>query len=182
MWEGGNMKKILYVLFILMPFILTGCNNTYESENDDYQETINLIKVETLETFINIDFSEFTITSVNNLLYDNGESDYEYQFLDNVDVDFMVNIIEITNQFSNEKYMIGYPLSLIPGGGHPEVVINLEYLNQSVRLLLYRGYPDSNKYSSVIIFYDNGEEEISIQYSNVFPNEFENIYNLLNES
>ena len=175
------MKKVC-ALLILMSFILTGCNNTDESESDDYQETINFIKVETLETFINIDFSDFTITSVKNLLYDNGEADYEYQILDNVDVDFMVNIIEITNQFSIEKYMIGYPLSLIPGGGHPEVVINLEYLNESVRLLLYRGYPDSNKYSSVIIFYDNGEEEISIKYSNVFPKEFENIYNLLNES
>ena len=94
----------------------------------------------------------------------------------------MIEIVAGDLLFSNEKYMIGYPLSLIPVGGHPEVVINLEYLNESVRLLLYRGYPDSNKYSSVIIFYDNGEEEISIQYSNVFPNEFENIYNLLNES
>ena len=48
------MKKILMII-LLISFILIGCNNNDDNEGDNIQETIALIKAETLETFSNID-------------------------------------------------------------------------------------------------------------------------------
>jgi len=175
------MKKILMII-LLISFILIGCNNNDDNEGDNIQETIALIKAETLETFSNIDYSNFTITSVKNLLYSNGADDYEYELSYDANDGFMVNIIEISKQFSNEKYIVGYPISIIPGGLLPEVVVNLEYLDESITLLLYKGNTDGFKYSTVIFIYEKADEALSIGYENVFPNEIENIFNLLNES
>ena len=93
------MKKILMII-LLISFILIGCNNNDDNEGDNIQETIALIKAETLETFSNIDYSNFTITSVKNLLYSNGADDYEYELSYDANDGFMVNIIEISKQFS----------------------------------------------------------------------------------
>ena len=168
------MKKVS-LLILLITFVLTGC------ENNDLEDHSNLLKTETLETFVEIDFSNYTVTSVENLMYFNNDEDFEYEFVNNVNDALTTNIIEISTQFNNFDFSYGGLLSIVVGE-KPELVIHLEYGEELINVIFYRGYHSGDVYRSVLFVYDSGEIISSIGYYNAFPTEIENIHSLINES
>lgn len=164
------MKK-LYILILLLSIPLTGCKNN-DVENDDLMSSYALFEKETLGVFVDIDFSNYTITGIEKLLYDNGEADYEYESLTSIDDGFLENIIEISNLFADYSFSVGS--NGVPVGGRPKLLIRLEdgerYINISIE----------GKNSSVTFYYINGNEKYYISYYSAFTTQIESIFNLVN--
>lgn len=168
------MKRI-FIIVLLISFILTSCKN---NDSDDSVTDWSLFEKETLEVFDDIDFSSYTITSIEKLLYYNGEADYEYESLTSIDDGFMINIIEMSNQFSDHKFSVG---SMgIPIGGAPILSLYLEKGEESIHVQILGGYLQG-EYSAVIFSYRNSEEEYFISYCYAYSTEIENLYNLANK-
>lgn len=164
------MKKVI-LSFAIIVFMLTGC----ESESN-----LDLLKEETLETFIEIDFSSFELNDVEHLIYYNDYEDYEYDEVIGFDEDFISNIVSMSENFSDYDYSYGGVLSII-GGEMPSLTMSFENGNETIEVVFYRGNNEGDIYRSVLFIYDNGIDDIiCIGFSNAFQTEISNIYNLLN--
>lgn len=175
------MKRV-FMLILLISFILVGCNNNDNGINYNNDENIGIqslstIKPETLEFFSDIDFSNYSITSVKKLLYDNGDADYEYGLLTNIENGLMINIIEISKKFSDYNFSAGGTSVL---SGRSELSIHLEDGEESIHINIFGGSIQGEFYA-ITFSYRNVDDEYYITYCYAFPTEIENIYNLIIE-
>lgn len=146
--------------------------------NEEQLNAVYLMKATTLEAFNNIDFSNFTITSVEKLEY-LYYGEYESELMNNIDNGFASNIIEISNQFL--EYDFTYGSQEIIAGEQPELIIRLEYGDESIIVIFNSGDYHNDVYRSVMFIYDNSEWTYRMLFRSAFPTEIQNIYNLANE-
>ncbi|MGS0972196.1 MAG: hypothetical protein ACVCEJ_02990 [Candidatus Izemoplasmataceae bacterium] len=171
------MKKIiLLVLFIFV--ILSGCESQSNDEDNpipDHEDNpysdYETYKRDTLEFFEGIDFSSYEITSIDVLLYDHGESDYEYERLTNFDGDVLGNIVDMSNRFSEYAFDVG-SLS-VPLGGRAKLVIHLEYGEQNIQLNIV------DKDAAMLFVYEDEVEQQYLTYFDAFSDQVEAIYHSL---
>lgn len=171
------MKKIILpVLFILL--ILSGCESQSNDEDNpipDHEDNpysdYETYKRDTLDFFEGIDFSSYEITSIDVLLYDHGESDYEYERLTDFEGDVLESIVDMSNRFSEYEFDVG-SLS-VPLGGRAKLVVHLELGEQSISLNIV------DKDDAMLFVYEDAEEIHYLTYFAAFSEEVEAIYHSL---
>lgn len=177
------MRKIIFLSIIIM-FALVGCQNN-ESDNDSDVEKGEandysvLLKEETIEKFLSVDFSSYTIINIEYLSYYNSDEDFEYLELAEIDNDFMMNLEQMSNQFNDFDFSYGGLLSIIVGE-KPELIIHMEDGTESIDVIFYRGYNSGDLYRSVLFLYESNNQVYSMGYYGAFETEVQNIYNLIN--
>lgn len=168
-------KLNLYTCEVLKELGVVG----FTHYNEEQLNALYIMKATTLEAFTNIDFSTFIITSVKKLDY-LGYSEYESEFMTNIDNGFTINIIEISSQFL--EYDFTYGSQEIISGEQPELIIRLEYGDEAITIIFNSGENPNDVYRSVMFIYDNSEWTYRMLFRSAFPTEIENIYNLVNGS
>jgi len=161
----------LLVLVTICSLGLSACEQEQIEEEVNPYSDYEAYKRDTLEFFEGIDFSSYEITSIDVLLYDYGESDYEYERLTNFDGDILGNIVDMSNRFSEYAFDVG-SLS-VPLGGRAKLVIHLENGDRNISLNII------DKDDAMLFVYEDEDEKQYLTYFAAFSEEVEEIYHSL---